>query len=111
MDSMEAYWNSGDLDRYMSYYAQRDSITFQSGAVRYHGWETVKGLFVPMFQNEEIRGRLHFSGVEMIILSDAYVFAIGKFNLLYPDSRTREGYFTVLYKKFRDGWKIVHDHS
>ena len=38
-------------------------------------------------------------------------FVRGEFHLTMPDGTTPHGLFTLVFRKFPDGWKIVHDHS
>ena len=110
-ENMADCWNRGDLEAYMAYYAKSDSITFQSNTMRWYGWETVRSMFVNIIPDEAQRGSLRFSEIEIKAISEHFAFAAGKFHLTYLNGQIREGYFTVLYQKFPDGWKIVHDHS
>ncbi len=111
VDQMEEHWNSGDQEAYMGYYWKSDSLTMQSSMQRFYGWDTIYALFVDMFNDENLRGVLEFSEIEVPAFSDDLALVTGKFHLVYPDGQSREGYFTVLYKKFPDGWKIIHDQS
>ena len=108
---MEKYWNKGDLENYMNYYWKSNSLTMQSSTARYYGWETINAMFVNMFQDENLRGKLKFSEIEIPSFSDDNAVVIGKFHLDYPNGQEREGYFTVVFKMFEDGWKIIHDQS
>lgn len=111
IDSMEAFWNKGDLDNYMNYYHKSDSLVMQSSNARFYGWERINAMFVNMFMDENLRGELKFTEVEIPESTNELGLVIGKFNLKYPDGNSRDGYFTVLFKKFPEGWKIIHDQS
>lgn len=109
--NMELLWNKGDLENYMDYYHNSDSLIMQSSNTRFHGWESINTMFVNMFKNENLRGKLHFSEIEIPAHNNNIAVVIGKFNLENPNGNTRNGYFTVVFKRFSKGWKIVHDQS
>ncbi|MFC2107099.1 YybH family protein [Bacteroidota bacterium] len=108
---MEKFWNEGDLENYMDFYWNSDSLTMQSSNARYYGWENINAMFVNMFQDENLRGELKFSEIEIPSFSDETALVIGKFHLDYPNGQMREGYFTVIFKKIDNEWKIIHDQS
>jgi ketosteroid isomerase-like protein len=35
----------------------------------------------------------------------------GSWQLTMSDGKTPHGLFTLVFRKFPDGWKIVHDHT
>jgi ketosteroid isomerase-like protein len=111
LNKMVEYWNSGELDKYISFYANTEDITMQSSKTRFYGINKIRSLFVDSFAKEETRGKLIFSEVSITVLSNESAYAIGKFNLQYPNGNKREGYYTVVFKKLATGWKIVHDQS
>jgi hypothetical protein len=47
------------------------------------------------------------------ILGDQYgrILERGEFHLTMSDGKTPHGLFTLIFRKFPNGWKIVHDHS
>ena len=47
--------------------------------------------------------------IEMLGAEAAFVR--GEFHLTMPDGKTPHGLFTLVFRKFPEGWKIVHDHS
>ncbi len=108
---MNRYWNNGDLDKYMNYYANTDKVTMQSSDSRYYGFKTIRSLFVNTIPDKDRRGDLSFSEEEIHVLSKNSVYVIGKFILTFEDGRKREGYYTIVMKKLKEGWKIVHDQS
>ena len=38
-------------------------------------------------------------------------FVRGSWKLTMSDGKTPHGLFTLVFRKFPDGWKIIHDHS
>jgi len=45
------------------------------------------------------------------MLGPEAAFVRGEFHLTMPDGKIPHGLFTLIFRKFADGWKIVHDHS
>src|SRR5262249_10205725 len=56
-------------------------------------------------------GRLAFSALDIEPLGPEAVLARGRFGLIMPDGLKPGGLFTVIFRKFPDGWKIIHDHT
>jgi ketosteroid isomerase-like protein len=45
------------------------------------------------------------------VLSQDSGFVRGTWKLTMSDGKTPHGLFTLVFRKFPDGWKIVHDHT
>ena len=56
-------------------------------------------------------GKLEFSGLRIEILEPSAAFVRGTWQLTMPDGKTPHGLFTLVFRRFPDGWKIVHDHT
>ena len=57
-------------------------------------------------------GKLEFSGlrIEMLWRCMRLSYA-GSWHLTMSDGKTPHGLFTLVFRKFPEGWKIVHDHT
>ena len=47
----------------------------------------------------------------MTRFADKHAFVTGRWQLAMKKGESPNGLFTLLLRKFDDGWKIVHDHS
>jgi beta-aspartyl-peptidase (threonine type) len=56
-------------------------------------------------------GKLEFSGLRVIVLSQDSAFVRGSWKLTMSDGKTPHGLFTLVFRKLPQGWKIVHDHT
>ena len=61
-------------------------------------------------------GKLTFSELKVESLSANAAVVLGKFELVFEKEKddkkmTARGRFTLIMKKFPDGWKVVHDHT
>src|SRR6202453_1103376 len=105
-------WNHHDLEAFMSGYWKSPDLTFFSGAEKTSGWEATLERYRKKYQSEgQEMGQLEFSDLNIQELSADAAFVRGAFHLATPDGRTRHGLFTLIFRKFPDGWKIVHDHT
>jgi len=56
-------------------------------------------------------GTLEFSNLQIEPLSADTAFVRGQWHLTLSDGKTPHGLFTLVFRRFPDGWKIVHDHT
>jgi ketosteroid isomerase-like protein len=56
-------------------------------------------------------GKLEFANLRIEMLGPDSAFVRGEFHLTMSDGKTPHGLFTLVFRKFTDGWKIVHDQS
>ena len=56
-------------------------------------------------------GKLEFSGLRIEMLGSDAALVRGAWGLKMTDGKTPHGLFTLVFRKFPDGWKIVHDHT
>jgi len=104
-------WNKQDLDGFMQGYWHSHELTFYSGGTTVSGWEETLGRYKKRYLgvgNE--MGKLEFADLKIELLGSNAAFVRGRFNLKLSGGDQR-GLFTLTFKKFADGWKIIHDHT
>ncbi len=112
LETQEKDWNRADLDAFLKGYWNSPKVVFQSGGERFEGWETIRARYRKRYQDGgAAMGVLAFSEVEVERLGPESALARGRWRLTMPDGKTPNGLFTVVLRKFPDGWKIVHDHT
>jgi ketosteroid isomerase-like protein len=105
-------WNDHDLDAFMTGYWNSPELTFFSGANERHGWQETMERYKATYQSPgHEMGKLEFSNLRVEALGPDAVFARGEFHLTMSDGKTPHGIFTLVLRKFPNGWKIVHDHT
>jgi beta-aspartyl-peptidase (threonine type) len=105
-------WNNHDLDAFMTGYWKSPELTFFSGANERHGWQETMDRYKATYQSPgHEMGKLEFSNMRVEALGPDAAFARGEFHLTMSDGKTPHGIFTLVFRKFPDGWKIVHDHT
>ena len=105
-------WNGGDLEAFMSGYWNSPELTFFSGAHESKGWQAALDRYKKSYQSAgHEMGKLEFANLRIEMLGSDAAFVRGEFHLMMSDGKTPHGLFTLIFRKFSDGWKIVHDHS
>ncbi len=105
-------WNHHDLDTFMAGYWNSPELTFFSGATERHGWqETIDRYKATYTGPGHEMGKLDFSGLRIETLGPDAAFVRGTWHLTMSDGKTPHGIFTLIFRKFPDGWKIIHDHT
>jgi ketosteroid isomerase-like protein len=108
----QAAWNHHDLDGFMAGYWKSADLTFFSGAKQTSGWQGTLDRYRAKYSgpgNE--MGKLEFSDLRIEILGPNAAFVRGAWHLTMSDGKTPHGIFTLVFRRFADGWKIVHDHT
>jgi beta-aspartyl-peptidase (threonine type) len=105
-------WNRHDLEAFMSGYWNSPDLTFFSGAEKTSGWQSTLERYRKKYQGEgREMGRLEFSDLDIQELAPDAAFVRGAWHLNMTDGKTPHGLFTLIFRRFPDGWKIVHDHT
>ncbi len=112
LDQQERDWNKGDLDAFLEGYWHSPGVVFLSGGDRHDGFDAMRDRYRKRYKAEgKAMGQVAFSGVEIQILGPDAAFVRGRWGLTMPDGKKPNGLFTLIFRKFPEGWKIVHDHT
>jgi beta-aspartyl-peptidase (threonine type) len=107
-----AAWNRQDLEAFMAGYWKSPNLTFFSGATATNGWEPTLQRYQQRYQAKgAAMGKLEFSELSIEQLGPDAAFVRGHWHLTMPDGKQPHGLFTLMFRKFPEGWRIVHDHS
>jgi ketosteroid isomerase-like protein len=107
-----AAWNRHDLDGFMAGYWNSSDLTFFSGASESNGWDAALARYRKSYQGDgHDMGSLEFSNLRIEPLSKDSAFVRGAWKLTLADGKTPHGLFTLVFRKFPEGWKIIHDHT
>ena len=106
-----AAWNRGDLEGFMAGYWQSSDLSFYSGKSITKGWQPTLDRYRQRYQAEgREMGKLTFSDLKIEMLGSDSAFVRGKWQL-EMNKETAGGLFTLIFKRFPDGWHIIHDHT
>ena len=105
-------WNRGDLEGFMAGYWNSPELTFFSGAKEHDGWQAALDRYRGAYASPgHEMGKLEFSGLRVEMLAADAAFVRGAWGLTMTDGKTPHGLFTLVFRKFPEGWKIIHDHT
>ena len=105
-------WNHHDLDAFMGGYWNSPQLTFFSGGKEQHGWQaTIERYRTTYTSPGHEMGKLDFADLRIEMLGSNAAFVRGTWHLTMSDGKMPHGLFTLIFRRFRDGWKIVHDHT
>jgi len=110
LDAQRDAWNKGDIEGYMDGYDRSDTTVFVSGDNVNRGWKTVLERYKKTYDTSEKMGVLTFSDLEITLLSKDSATVLGRW-LLKRAKDEPHGRFTLIFKKTKQGWRIIHDHT
>ena len=110
MDEQAAAWNRGDIEAFMQGYWNSPEMKFVSGDNVARGWQAALDRYKKNYDSKAKMGVLTFSNLEINIISKDAAVVLGNW-ALQRDGDNPKGKFTLIFRKFKDGWKIVHDHT
>jgi len=110
MDAQTTAWNRGDIDAFMQGYWNSEKLVFASGDDITRGWRPTLDRYKKNYDTKAKMGTLAFSGLEVSVLSKDAAVVLGSW-ALQRDKDNPKGKFTLIFRRFKDGWRIVHDHT
>lgn len=103
-------WNKGNLEKFMQGYWHSDSLMFIGKTGVTYGWQNTLDNYKKGYPDTTAMGTLKFDIIEVKRLSVLYFHVVGKWHLTRSIGDL-EGHFTLLFKKVKNTWVIVSDHS
>jgi ketosteroid isomerase-like protein len=110
MDDQIAAWNRGSIDDFMQGYWKSENLIFVSGDNVRRGWQTVTDNYKKSYNTREKMGVLSFTDLEITILSKDSATVLGRWKV-ETKPENAQGRFTLIFRKFKEGWRIIHDHT
>jgi len=105
-------WNQADLDTFLETYWKSDELTFYSGGTVLRGWKATRERYRNRYQADgNPMGRLEFASIAVQVVGTDFAFARGEWKLDRSESIRMGGLFTLLIRRFDEGWRIIHDHT
>jgi uncharacterized protein (TIGR02246 family) len=105
-----AAWNRGDVSGFMQGYWRSPETEFVTSDGILRGWQRVLARYRKAYPNRSAMGRLEFSDLEVTELGPDAALVVGNWRLKRA-SEQLGGVFTLVFKKFPEGWRIINDHT
>jgi ketosteroid isomerase-like protein len=110
MTDQQTAWNNGNIDGYMQGYWKNDSLLFIGSKGPTYGWQKTLDNYKKSYPNKEKMGILEFSDIQVKILGKKHAYVFGKWKLVRTND-SPNGIYTLIFQKFKNGWKIISDHT
>ena len=110
LSAQQAAWNRGDVDAFLVGYWRSPELTFSGSSGVSRGWDGVLARYKKSYPDRAAMGQLDFSGLEFRFLGPDAALVLGQWHLK-REGGDIGGVFTLVWQKFPDGWKIIHDHT
>ena len=110
LDEQTKAWNRGDVESFMKGYWKSDSLMFIGKNGVTYGWNNTLNNYKKNYPDTAAMGNLTFTIITMKQLSFQYFHVVGKWYLKRSIGNAG-GSFTLLFKKIKNQWVIIADHS
>jgi uncharacterized protein (TIGR02246 family) len=110
--AQQAAWNTGDLDRYISFYKDApDTEAILAGPTI--GLAAIRNAYHINFPNRDAMGAIENSEVNVRALGDNFALATGKYHLQRSKKGGGDafGTFTQVFEKTSAGWQIIFSEN
>jgi uncharacterized protein (TIGR02246 family) len=110
LEAQQSAWNRGDVDAFLVGYWHSSELTFSGNSGVARGWDGVLARYKKNYPDRAAMGQLDFSDLEFRFLGPDSAMVLGRWHLKREKDEVG-GVFTLVWQRFPDGWKIIHDHT
>lgn len=102
-------WNAFNIEGFMQGYWKSDSMMFVGSKITY-GWDSTLARYKRSYPSPDAMGKLRFEILKMQFVSADACLVTGKY-FLQRKSDNPNGTFTLLFRKKKEKWVVVYDHT
>jgi ketosteroid isomerase-like protein len=110
LNAQQSAWNRGDVDAFLVGYWHSPELSFSGSSGVARGWDGVLARYKKNYPDRGAMGQLDFSELEFRFLGPDAALVLGHWHLK-RDKGDIGGVFSLVWQRFPEGWKIVHDHT
>lgn len=110
LSAQQAAWNRGDVDTFLAGYWRSPELTFSGSGGVARGWDAVLARYKKNYPDRAAMGQLDFSELELRFVGPDAALVLGRWHLKREKDDVG-GVFTLVWQRFPEGWKIIHDHT
>jgi uncharacterized protein (TIGR02246 family) len=114
LDAQQQAWNRGDVDAFLTGYWHSPDLTFSGSSGVSRGWDGVLARYKKTYPDRAAMGQLDFSNLEFRFLGPEAALVLGHWHLQRDAAKGGGdigGVFSLVWQRFPEGWKIIHDHT
>ena len=110
LSAQQAAWNRGDIPTFLKGYWNSPELTFSGPNGTIRGYNGVLDRYQKAYPDKLAMGELEFSGLEIRMIGRDAALVLGHWHLRRKAGDVG-GVFTLIFERFADGWRIIHDHT
>ena len=110
LEAQQNNWNRGDVDAFLEGYWHSPDLTFSGSGGIARGWDGVLARYKRNYPDRATMGQLDFSGLEFHFLGKDAALVLGHWHLARAQGDIG-GVFSLVWQRFPEGWRIIHDHT
>jgi len=110
LDVQQNNWNQGSVDAFLEGYWHSPDLTFSGSGGIARGWDGVLARYKKNYPDRAAMGQLDFSGLEFHFLGTDAALVLGHWHLARAQGDIG-GVFSLVWQRFPEGWRIIHDHT
>lgn len=110
LTTQQRAWNEGNADAFLDGYWRSEELTFSGSQGVSRGWNEVRERYKKSYPDRATMGKLDFSGLEFRGLGPDAALVLGRWHLVREKGDVG-GVFSLVFQRFPEGWKIIHDHT
>jgi L-asparaginase / beta-aspartyl-peptidase len=112
ISNQQVDWNKGDIDGFMTAYWNSPDLTFSGTSGTQRGYQAVGSRYKKSYPDRSTMGHLDFSDLEFHFIGNDGVLVLGHWHLSRDkDKGDIGGVFSLVWERFPEGWRIIHDHT
>jgi L-asparaginase / beta-aspartyl-peptidase len=110
LNAQQDAWNLADVDKFLEGYWHSPDLTFSGTGGIARGWGAVLARYKKNYPDQAAMGHLEFSELEFRLLGKDAALVLGHWHLARAKGDVG-GVFSLVWQRFPEGWKIIHDHT
>ena len=110
LETQQNNWNQGNVDAFLEGYWRSPDLTFSGSGGIARGWDGVLARYKKNYPDRAAMGQLDFSSLEFHFLGNDAALVLGHWHLARAKGDIG-GVFSLVWQRFPEGWRIVHDHT
>ncbi len=110
LEEQTAAWNRGDIEGFVNDYWKSGGLTFSGPNGVTRGWDGLLARYHRSYPDQAAMGKLSFGNLEIQMLAPDAALVLGRWRL-DREKDTPGGMFSLVVRKFPEGWRVIHDHT
>ncbi|HEX4378572.1 MAG TPA: nuclear transport factor 2 family protein [Candidatus Acidoferrum sp.] len=105
-------WNKGNIDAFVEAYWHSPDLTFSGTSGVQRGYDAVLQRYKKSYPDRATMGQLAFSDLDFHFIGNDGALVLGHWHLTRDkDKGDIGGVFSLVWQRFPEGWRIIHDHT